>query len=552
MSPAVRICLLAALVFSPTLAFQYVNLDDLYWVQAFNYFADPAHLATSLTRGLWQPLHMASAYYRPAMDAFWIIMASTSRALFGGPVAAWLHGGNLALHALVCGLLYRLLREVTDGRLAAWGAAIFAVHPAPSAAVAWVCGANELLLATAALGCALAALRYSAAEAARRPPWRALAASAGCLLAGLFSKESAVALSPLLAGLVWLRSPVGPGRARRVVTLLVVHGATGALWLGLRQHATQDPQPLSAADLLASGQALWVGVPVYVGKWVWPWPVQVLPDLADVSPWWGAAVLAAAALRTLRLPAGPRAWQLWAAAWWVAFLAPTFLHFASSDSLFMLRLDRLYTASVGAVVWLACDPALRALVRARPLWLDRGALVAVAVAACVTLAWTAPYRNPSTFYGQAVQSSPNLPSAHVHLADTLIGVDDARAEAGYLQALALHPGEKLAHNNLGVLYLRRSDLAAAEREFTAELRRDPDYVQAWFNLALVQGQRGERERAEALLLHVLSLNPDYTEAYSQLAGIYASRGDQAKLLRALQAMERLGVQITTRPAMAEP
>ncbi|HET6344409.1 MAG TPA: tetratricopeptide repeat protein, partial [Myxococcota bacterium] len=180
------------------------------------------------------------------------------------------------------------------------------------------------------------------------------------------------------------------------------------------------------------------------------------------------------------------------------------------------------------------------------------ALTVVAVAACVTLAWTAPYRNPGTFYAQAVQSSPHLPSAHVHLADTLIGVDDARAEAGYLRALELHPAEKLAHNNLGVLYLRRGALEAAEREFTAELERAPDYAQAWYNLALVQSNRGDGQKAEALLLHALSLNPDYTAAYSQLAGIYASRGDQTKLLRALEAMERLGVQITTRPATAEP
>jgi len=64
------------------------------------------------------------------------------------------------------------------------------------------------------------------------------------------------------------------------------------------------------------------------------------------------------------------------------------------------------------------------------------------------------------------------------------------------EAMRADPTFMGAYNTLGVLYVRRGELAAAERAFRRVIAREADNTRAWANLALVLGRAGRPDEAE--------------------------------------------------------
>lgn len=65
------------------------------------------------------------------------------------------------------------------------------------------------------------------------------------------------------------------------------------------------------------------------------------------------------------------------------------------------------------------------------------------------------------------------------------------------EAMRVDPSFMGAYNTLGVLYVRRGELAAAERAFRRVLAHEPDNTRAWANLALVLDRQGRPQEAAA-------------------------------------------------------
>lgn len=133
--------------------------------------------------------------YRPlTLCTFALNYAADSPDADGRPRARGFHAANILLHALATLLVWRLVaRLVADRVLAAWTAALFAVHPIHVEAVAGIVGRAEILMTIFLL----AALLWLSAPGAARA-----AAGGACLLAALLAKESAacgVVLLPLVA-----------------------------------------------------------------------------------------------------------------------------------------------------------------------------------------------------------------------------------------------------------------------------------------------------------------------------------------------------------------
>jgi tetratricopeptide (TPR) repeat protein len=79
--------------------------------------------------------------------------------------------------------------------------------------------------------------------------------------------------------------------------------------------------------------------------------------------------------------------------------------------------------------------------------------------------------------------------------------DRDEAVTHYLGALAISPDYYPAHNNLGSLYLGKSDFKSAEVQFQEVIRLDQNDAQAYFNLGnvlLLTGRYPESEKALAL------------------------------------------------------
>ena len=79
------------------------------------------------------------------------------------------------------------------------------------------------------------------------------------------------------------------------------------------------------------------------------------------------------------------------------------------------------------------------------------------------------------------------------------------------KAAALEPGYAATHSNLGKLYVRGNDYAAAIRELETAVKLDPDDKTAYYQLSIAYRKTGEKEKARAALVHVRRLNKEQRE-----------------------------------------
>jgi tetratricopeptide (TPR) repeat protein len=100
-----------------------------------------------------------------------------------------------------------------------------------------------------------------------------------------------------------------------------------------------------------------------------------------------------------------------------------------------------------------------------------------------------------------------------------------QAKQHYRQALALNPGIVEAHNNLGNLYTRQHQFAAAIGEFQAALALNPHYAIARNNLGSAYFMLGEEALAIQEFLAALHIDGSYVSPYYNLASLHARRGD---------------------------
>ena len=112
------------------------------------------------------------------------------------------------------------------------------------------------------------------------------------------------------------------------------------------------------------------------------------------------------------------------------------------------------------------------------------------------------------------------------------------AIAHYEGALKIAPDYYPAHNNLGSLYLGKSDFKAAEAEFRESVRLDQNEAQAYFNLGNVLMLTGRYSESEAVVEAGLQRRPDSAFARFLQGQLFARTGklDEAEksLREALQ------------------
>ncbi|HEX9637205.1 MAG TPA: hypothetical protein VGB99_06710 [Acidobacteriota bacterium] len=251
----------------------------------------------------WELLRPISDwYYRPL-----VLLSYRWEALLLDHPARLAHGVNLALHLLVCGLVFlRLRRMGTAGWCSAAAVLWFGLHPLGVETVAWVAGRTDLL---AALGVLIAAECAVRARPGRwLYAWLAGAATAGALL----SKESA-AIAPLLL----LADPVAtPSHRARIDDLWPKIGPTALVvalyWVG--QRPTSPTEMHGGVGGLAQLAVCFAAVFI-------PWPSNPL-ELLAIHPHslllrglflgLGAGLAALLLLGWFRGPARVRAGLLWA------------------------------------------------------------------------------------------------------------------------------------------------------------------------------------------------------------------------------------------------
>lgn len=248
---------------------------------------DPAALPGLLLTDLWSPTGIsAPPYYRPLV----VLSFALDRHLLGlSPAGAHLH--SLAWHALAVLLVHALLHRLRPGLPALAGAALFALHPLQSEAVAFVAARNDPMAVALAAAALLAAQPHDA-----RP---ARLAGAGALAAAaLLAKESVVLLPALLVALDLGRGG-RPGPWVRPAALAAGVAATLALraTLGLAGGGRLPTAP----QLVETLERLPAVLALYGQLLVLPWPLGTGRQLVYLDP---PAATVVAGLAALGLGAG--------------------------------------------------------------------------------------------------------------------------------------------------------------------------------------------------------------------------------------------------------
>jgi tetratricopeptide (TPR) repeat protein len=476
--------------------------------------------------GLWRPL---------------TLFTYAANAALTGLDPFFFHLVNVLLHAAVSLAVLFLGRRVLPPAAAAAGAVLFAVHPVHTEAVTGIVGRAELL---AALFVLLALLLHARA----RPGPAALLGIAALQLAGLLSKENALAL-PLVA----LTLDLALGRRPRLAPLLAM-AAAAALYLGARAlvlggHLRPPEAPLiPLAQLPAADRVLTALKLQGLYLWLLAFPRDLVidrsePQIAPVhglSSAGGLLVLAGVALAAVALVVAARRSRplLAALLFHGAALALVSNVFFAIGTNFGERL--LYLPSV------AFSLALGGLLARlpRPAFLAAAALLAVAGTA---RAWArnAEFRDDLALLESAARVSPRSARVRINYAHALIAAGRPGEAAAQLEeALRLETGFAQAWFLLGKLRLDAGNAPEGERLFREGLRRSPEDAVAQDLLALAVYRQRRLGDAEVELEKALALDPTLVDATLRLAALRRARQDaagaRAAIDRTLEALRSRG------------
>jgi len=480
--------LLAALAFAlylPVRSFEFLNLDDPSYVTANaavqrGLSADGIAWAFGFQNANWHPLTWLSHM----LDV----------ELFGSG-SAGPHLVNALLHALTSAALFLALAALSGRWLASLLiGALFAVHPVRVECVAWVSERKELL---AALLFFLMLLAYAShVRGARYGYGLALV----CFALGLMAKPMLVT-----APFVLLLLDVWPLRRIERRTLLeklpfFALTALSCVLTFLAQRAGGAVSELGTLSLETRLATAAAGLYEYLRVTVWPSGLAAFyphPALTGASQTLGATLGAVALVAGSLL-----AWRSRACCgafftgwfWFIGMLVPVIGLVQVGDQAWADRYA--YLPTVGLLVALVLGLAEATAARAG---LGRG-LVGLAVVAAAALAFVTTRTLPHW------QSSRAL----------------------YERAIAVTDDNFVAHNNLGLVYLERGDVASAERHFKEAARILPGYVPALFNLALVAERKSEFQDAVNQLMKLLEVRPGHPETLIKLAGLARAGGDMAQ------------------------
>jgi tetratricopeptide (TPR) repeat protein len=469
--------------------------DDRDLVVGSGVLGDGPGLARALRSDLYAPNAAAGAsgYWRPAaVLSYWL----NARLGTGSSV---LHAGNVALHALVVGLLGLLLARALGpgGAVAgALGALLWALHPEQVEAVAWISCRYELLAALAAVAWLLVP---------KRPGARSAALAGGVFLAGLLSKESFVGMAAVVLADDWAARRPWRDCWRRWVAVGAAIGAwaIGRHVLGIRGIAGD------AATLVAAPGRLLAAVAVYAVRAVAPLPLSIHhpfePGAGLVAA--GAAVCAAlGALVWRRRDLAP------AAALFVAGLAPTSTAMGrlgiAAERYFYLPSLGLAWISAAAIAWAMGQPR-RALARAAP--------VAGAAAALAFLPFTvgrfAAWRDDDALFRAALEVDPGDAYAHLYLGRKALDAGRLDVARRHLeQSLGRDPGSADAAYALADVHLRGGEFDTARAYAARAVELEPVFPAGWLHVAWACHGAGDHRCELAAAERAVSLAPEFVPA----------------------------------------
>jgi Flp pilus assembly protein TadD len=144
---------------------------------------------------------------------------------------------------------------------------------------------------------------------------------------------------------------------------------------------------------------------------------------------------------------------------------------------------------------------------------------ALCAAGCSAPRSTHPYE-PQTQAARDTAKSQKLTQE----AAAILSKDPTRAESLLREALTADLWHGPAHNNLGVIYLKRGDLYAAASEFEWARKLLPNHPDPKVNLAVTLERAGRTDEALSTYASALDVYPEYIPAVQALVRLQIRSG----------------------------
>ncbi len=464
----------------------------------------------SLSPSSWFPRHP-----RPFVQGTFAM----NYALSGLAVRGY-HLTNILVHVACAWVAFALLRRLLRSETAAFLAVlVWAVHPLHTTVVQYVVHRYE---SCAALGMLIALYGVERGiGAVRSKRWFALGIAGALFAYG--SKEIAIGL-PILVLLYDRAFHAGSFReafSRRGALHAAFFLSAGTLLLyvlGAPRNASQGAgfSELTPLDYARSQ----LGVIPYYGRLL-VWPASLSFDYSDwpIARSLSEVALPAALVGTMLIAAA----VAWVRSPRVGFgLVAIFVILAPTSSIFPLHGElvaerRMYLPSL-----VLCAVAAAAAVRwVRSLALGRWVLVGALGLAfgfgARTVVRNRDFSDEVTAYGSVLRERPSASRIRYMLARSLqVRGDLLRARDEYRRVLVDEPNMAWAHNNLGVLYVGLGDWTAAEAAFLQALRLLPGDIEARMSLVECRIRLGKLDAARKTLLRGLERAPNEPRLLAKL------------------------------------
>jgi len=526
------VAVLGTLVYASAIGGAFV-WDDMNLVRKNTYITDARHWRGILTEDIGAGSGVHYKTYRPLQ----ILTYALDHKLWKFDARGY-HATNVLWHVLSAFAVYALVLLLFGSPWTAFlTAALFAVHPVHTEAVAYVAGRADPLAAFFTLMALVAYLKASRVSAGPGRAGWILAALTG-YTAALASKEYALVFL-LLAPLCDVRSE-GRVRWKAWVPFAALSAAyTAARFTILRFPGTAadaaEIVPLSFAERLPGFFAAFFG---YVRILLFPSELHMEYgakrfSFADPEAVLGLALfagLAAAAFAVRRRDRLP----LFAFAWFSLALLP-------QSNLFPINAYMaehwLYVPSIGFFLWLADRAA--AFGRRAPRPAAAAAAAVLLLYGGVTFRQNGYWREPLAFYDRTLRYAPDSARLHYNKGLYLEGTGDAvAAAAAYAKATEADAQYTAAFINMGNVRMERGDAAGALEAYTRALNVRPS-AGTLKNIGGVHASLKDYGKAAESYRRALELDPGSAEIRNDLGTVYWASGSFEEAVTCFrEAMER--------------
>jgi tetratricopeptide (TPR) repeat protein len=484
-------------------------------------------------KGLWEIWTSSEAQICPfVISTFWLIHAG-----FGMDPQAY-HFANLLFHGLSAILLWQVLKRLKVPG-AAWGAAIWAVHPVQVESVAWVSEMKNTESAVFFLCAILSYLRFLDNQPGSGPKRRGYGWVLLFSALAMASKSSTVILPIVLALCAWWRDRSWSWRRLFYLWPVAALSALTALVSVWTQIQFSNKVPLRAPGgwmerIVTAANEPWF----YLGKLLWPHPLLTIypgwePGWSHGQPGWlswlGAAATLAVLVALWLLRKGKWRGISFAYFYFLAALLPVlgFVSHPFLDDYGAVADHFQYLASMGPLALVGCAIALSSSLP----WLKPKAQFTAAAFLCGLLAlvtWQQAehYEDPSRLWAHEIQWHPNCWAAYNELGSRSMKLGDSQeALTLFEKALQLQPDNHYLLSNAGLALCRLGRFDESIADCQRAIALDPMDPKPHNTLAANYLSTGKIAEAVICCNKALAIYPDFDKASCNLAWILATCPD---------------------------